>query len=63
MSAPPDPNKRFIGSCRRHGPNVPLFISDKSCCACRAEQIRARRAAERARRGKRSPRAREAAQP
>jgi hypothetical protein len=38
-----DPNKRFFGTCKRHGPGVPLYVSDRSCCACRIEQIRARR--------------------
>jgi hypothetical protein len=40
---PRDPSKRVLGPCKRHGARVELYISDRSCCACRIEQIRARR--------------------
>jgi hypothetical protein len=44
---PADPAKHFLGVCRRHGPGVEHFISDRSCCACRFEQTKARRIASR----------------
>jgi hypothetical protein len=59
-----DPTKHFLGPCKRHGPSVELFISDRSCCACRYEQMRARRArARRMRVAKRTPKAADGATP